>query len=750
MIDWDLAVSAASRMAGPGPSITRAEADAVVAELRGGAERSTPLVREFTGLTAHERTAPVLVVDRPGWIQANADGFADVHRAARREAAGQARAAARRSPRRSAPGSPASRSARLLGFMSSKVLGQFDPFYRRRPDGDGRRRPAAAGRAQHRARRARARRRPAPTSGCGCACTRRPTGCSSPPCRGCATTSAAEIDAARRRRSTSTPAKVAAMLGEAVKRVGDVVRGDDDASLARPVLHARQQREVIDRLTGVMSLLEGHADVVMDGVGPEVIPTVADDPRASSTSAARAPATLDRLLRRLLGLDAKMAQYRDGAAFVRGVVDQVGMDGFNAVWAEPANLPTKAEIGDPRGLGPPRARLSRRRMALDPAVAGGPARRTPRRSPTSAPRPGAGRLLRRRRLAGAARGHRLRGARAGAGTSSAVTVDHGLQDGLGRAGRPGRRADGRARRRRDRRRSRVRGRAAAGGPGGGGPRGPVRRARRGRRSASGRRRRAARAHPRRPGRDRAARAGPRLGRAVAGRDAPRLRRASAGRCSTSPARQTEAACRARGHRVVGRPAQRATRGSPGRGSGTRVLPVLEDELGPGVAEALARTADLLRDDADALDALADRALRADVADATVPRTLGARTRPTRPSRSGCCGWRPLDAGCPAAELFRVHVAGARRARRRRPARTAAGRAARPRHARTARATSYGSAATRLWQADAMDETHVEGDLVNDPLHRGADPAAAAASWPPRSRRTTRARTSCSSACSRAR
>ena len=53
------------------------------------------------------------------------------------------------------------------------------------------------------------------------------------------------------------------------------------------------------------------------------------------------------MLRRLLGMDAKMAQYRDGAAFVRAAVAQVGMDGFNAVWAEPANLPSKAEIGDP-------------------------------------------------------------------------------------------------------------------------------------------------------------------------------------------------------------------------------------------------------------------------------------------------------------------------------------------------------------------------------------------------------------------
>ena len=57
--------------------------------------------------------------------------------------------------------------------------------------------------------------------------------------------------------------------------------------------------------------------------------------------------SLDRMVRRLLGLEAKMAQYRDGAVFVRHVVDKVGMDDFNAVWAGPENLPSKAEIADP-------------------------------------------------------------------------------------------------------------------------------------------------------------------------------------------------------------------------------------------------------------------------------------------------------------------------------------------------------------------------------------------------------------------
>ncbi len=53
------------------------------------------------------------------------------------------------------------------------------------------------------------------------------------------------------------------------------------------------------------------------------------------------------MIRRLLGVDAKMRQYRDGERFVRGAVDRVGMAGFNQVWARAENLPTRDEIADP-------------------------------------------------------------------------------------------------------------------------------------------------------------------------------------------------------------------------------------------------------------------------------------------------------------------------------------------------------------------------------------------------------------------
>ena len=346
MIDWDLAVSTASRMAGPGPVITRPEAEAAVTELRGDADRSTGLVREFTGLVATEATAPVLVVDRTGWIQANADAFADligplVEKLQARRGAPNAMT--------QAVGSKVTglEVGGLLGFMSSKVLGQFDPFY----SGPGLEEGSG------------------PSSGrlllvapnivhvenelhvdptdfrlwvCLHEETHRVQFTAVPWMRDHIKGEMEHLIAG----VDLDPGKVAAMLGDGLKRVGEVIRGQDDASLL-DVFSTPEQRVVMDRITGVMSLLEGHADVVMDGVGPGVIPSV-EHIRSKFDERRKGAGALDRLLRRLLGMDAKMAQYRDGAAFVRGVVDRVGMADFNAVWAEPANLPSKAEIGDPQ------------------------------------------------------------------------------------------------------------------------------------------------------------------------------------------------------------------------------------------------------------------------------------------------------------------------------------------------------------------------------------------------------------------
>ncbi|WP_193606702.1 zinc-dependent metalloprotease [Nocardioides lijunqiniae] len=329
LVDWDFAVSIGSKIAGDGPETSREEAAEVVAELRADADRSTGLVRDFTGLVAEDHTAPVLVVDRAGWVRANADGFRVVvapiieRLSSKKPPTGLALKVGSRITGAEVGG--------LLGFMGSKVLGQFDPFYE--PDG---RLLLVAPNIVHVEREIGA----DPTDFRLWVClheeTHRVQFTAVPWMRGHLFS---EIEAIA---STVEPAGVE----DGFQRLVEGIKGGARGGSLVDVMSTPEQREIMDRVTGVMSLLEGHADVVMDGVGPTVIPSV-DKIRRAFNERRKGIGTLDRVLRRLLGLDAKMAQYRDGAAFVRTVVDKVGMEEFNAVWAGPENLPSKAEIADP-------------------------------------------------------------------------------------------------------------------------------------------------------------------------------------------------------------------------------------------------------------------------------------------------------------------------------------------------------------------------------------------------------------------
>ena len=337
MIDWDLAVATATRLAGPGPTVSRTEAEQVVGELRAGAARSTPLVREFTGLTAEAGTAPVLVVDREGWIQANADAFAHLI----------GPVVDKLQERRGTPGAfteavgsrvTGLEVGALLGFLGGKVLGQFDPFHAPEGSGDLGRLLLVAPNIVHVERELFVDRSDFRLWVCLHEETHRVQFTAVPWMTEHLRSQLDEIVGTVQ----TDPGEIARDI---VSKIGELVSGRAEGSLL-DLFGSPEQKAIIERITGVMSLLEGHADVVMDGVGPEVIPSVAEI-RRKFTERRKGVGGLDRLLRRLLGLDQKMAQYRDGAIFVRAAVDKVGMEGFNAVWSSPENLPTKTEILDP-------------------------------------------------------------------------------------------------------------------------------------------------------------------------------------------------------------------------------------------------------------------------------------------------------------------------------------------------------------------------------------------------------------------
>ncbi|CAN5311491.1 zinc-dependent metalloprotease [soil metagenome] len=339
MIDWDFAERTGHKLVRSGPEASAAEIAEAVAELREGAARSEQPVREFSDLHATSATAPVLVVDRAGWISANLEGFRTVMEPITAKMALKT-AGGNQVVRGFSEKVAGAEMGALLAFMGTKVLGQFDPFWQGGAADTGRMLLVAPNIVQ-----AERQLEVDPHDFRLWVClheeTHRVQFTAVDWMQGHLRSLIGEFSDATDLDGNA----LGKALTQGISEITKLVRGDEDASLA-DLFQNDAQRLVVDKLTGVMSLLEGHADVVMDGVGPEVIPSVAEI-RRKFTQRRKGAGGFDRVLRRLLGMDAKMRQYTDGADFVRAVNEKVGLSGFNAVWAEPANLPTRAEILEP-------------------------------------------------------------------------------------------------------------------------------------------------------------------------------------------------------------------------------------------------------------------------------------------------------------------------------------------------------------------------------------------------------------------
>jgi coenzyme F420 biosynthesis associated uncharacterized protein len=107
-----------------------------------------------------------------------------------------------------------------------------------------------------------------------------------------------------------------------------------------------EQREVLDRVSGLMSLLEGHGDITMDRAGSGLVPS-AD--RFSRVLRQRRESTqgMARLLQQLIGLEAKMNQYAQGERFIEEVERVGGQALLRQAWESPDRLPTLDEIRNP-------------------------------------------------------------------------------------------------------------------------------------------------------------------------------------------------------------------------------------------------------------------------------------------------------------------------------------------------------------------------------------------------------------------
>src|SRR6266567_4660165 len=289
MIDWNVAASTASRWVRPGPQVGLTEARKVVAELREQAAAVAEPVRDVTGLPGDGDGGKVAVVDRPGWIKANITGF-EVVLDPLVEHMQDIGAAPSAGSVLTAVGSRVTgmQAGLILAYLASRVLGQYELFLPPDPD-----RPA---------------------------------------------------DEAPAGRLTLVAPNIVMVEREL---------GVDPSDFRRWVclneeMQSQRQREILDRLTAVMTLVEGHGDYVMDAVGPAVVPSV-EEIRAKFNARRTSGNRIEQAVRRILGIDLKMRQYQQGAAFVRTVVDEAGMETFNRVWTSPETLPAKEELTNPLG-----------------------------------------------------------------------------------------------------------------------------------------------------------------------------------------------------------------------------------------------------------------------------------------------------------------------------------------------------------------------------------------------------------------
>jgi len=332
VVDWGLAASVAKRLVGAGPVVPVSEAVAAVRGLRAQAVTAEGHVRDLTGLGQGLPIREGDVVDRAGWVQAAVDGLSVL------TTSGLDGVAA---PSRIAAGAAGLQAGVALGYLGSRVLGQYDPF------GGGVDGQAGPGRLLLVAPNVVAVQRVLDVP----ATDFRLWVCLH--------------EATHRLQFTGVPwlrDHFAGLVGtflstmdtsanSLIDRLPDALRaarrgGTADAGGLMAYLQAPEQRDAMNKLLALATLLEGHADHVMDAVGPAVVPSVAVI-RSRFSARRSGGGVLDRLLRALLGVDAKIRQYAQGSAFTRHVVDAVGMDGFNAVWTSPETLPTRKEIDEP-------------------------------------------------------------------------------------------------------------------------------------------------------------------------------------------------------------------------------------------------------------------------------------------------------------------------------------------------------------------------------------------------------------------
>ncbi|GAA1347648.1 zinc-dependent metalloprotease [Arthrobacter koreensis] len=356
LVNWDFAAATAATLVAPGPKMSRREIQAAVADLRRLADESVAHVHRITGLDAAEdlRDSQVLIVDRASWAKANSQSFAALMNPMLEHLA-ETRPEAVKATNTAVAGTvTGAELGAVLAFLASKVLGQYDPFAALAPDSPGKKggrlllvAPNIISTEQEL--------NVEPSDFRLWVClheqTHRVQFAAAPWLRDHLLEQIRLLSTGLMDKAQTLPERISSMAKQLSAAAGgrDETPADGVPERQLDVLTLLQDpadKARLSHVTAVMSLLEGHANVVMDAVDASIIPSVKTIRRRFNDRGINR-GWLDKFFRRVMGLDAKMRQYADGSKFVRAVVDKVGMEGFNRVWEEAGNLPTEAEIHNP-------------------------------------------------------------------------------------------------------------------------------------------------------------------------------------------------------------------------------------------------------------------------------------------------------------------------------------------------------------------------------------------------------------------
>lgn len=335
LVDWALARRVAHVVAGGGAHVPQSERVRIVGQFRQLTGLADELVRACTHLDPAEPAGAPVVLGRAGWIDANIEGFRSMMRPLAERIVSHA-AGVTRSLSGAALGV---QMGILLGYLSQKVLGQYDLLL------------AAGG-------------------------------------KGKVYYVAPNIVGAERRWSLNPDDfRLWIALHEVThrtqfvavpwlrKRVGDLVERYvnsvdlDPAGIRRvigrmlrtlqagpdawkrativDIFLSPMQREIVGDMQSLMTIVEGHGNFVMDRVGAEAIPTYATM-KESLTAQRQNAGSAERAFQRAIGLDMKYQQYVQGERFVAEVAGAAGIEGVNRLWDGPENLPSAAELEDSR------------------------------------------------------------------------------------------------------------------------------------------------------------------------------------------------------------------------------------------------------------------------------------------------------------------------------------------------------------------------------------------------------------------